>query len=152
VLFDTFNGRIDAKLPMCLTVSVDFNDARGRKQERLTYDIDLKMLIGLELTGEKTIHHAAEALEGLSKTVKSWSDGSRLRVGIRDEDANEQRDRVQTDLTGYRPSISRTRPDEVWMALGRRPHHPPTGWKALQGTRIETGARPPVSINSLGGV
>jgi len=119
MLFDTSHDRLKAGLPLRHDVTVKFKDARGRAQEPLRYVIDLAFLYELEVVEEHNAHHAAEALEKVSDTLKSWSTSGGVRVWLRDEDERSKWERVEEDLTGHRPSLGREPPSDLVMAVGR---------------------------------
>jgi hypothetical protein len=119
MLFDISHDRLKADLPLRYDVTVKFKDARGRSQEPLRYVIDLAVLYDLEVVQERNVHHAAEALEKVSDTLKSWSTSGGMRVWLRDEDERSKRQRVEEDLTGHRPSLGRKPPSDLVMAVGR---------------------------------
>lgn len=73
ILFDLSHKRIGSGLPDRYEVEVNFKDYQDRAQEPLRYVIDLAFLNGLERVDEYGIHHAADALRKIEKTLKSWN-------------------------------------------------------------------------------
>ncbi|MFC9289160.1 hypothetical protein [Streptomyces sp. NPDC057052] len=69
-LFDTAPQRHGAGLPMKYTATVHFEDARGKKQEPLTYVLDLSIRYSLLSATEYGLSDAAEALRNISATLK----------------------------------------------------------------------------------
>lgn len=120
-LFDVSHTRLNNGLPTRYDVVVEFSDARGRQQEPLRYVIDLKPLYGLQRVTQYGIHHAADALRDIEKTLRGWNRGGRLRVWSRDEDARMERNRIEQDLTGHPPVLGRRPPPEVLVRLARNP-------------------------------
>src|ERR1035437_9956886 len=93
-------------VPMQYTVTVVSHDRpapselrRWRKRKTLseTYVIDLGVWFGSHYTTEKGVHHVAEALEEVQKSLKSWTehlDG--LKVYVLDHE------KVEADIQGMR--------------------------------------------------
>jgi hypothetical protein len=85
-LFDLSHERIKTALPMSYHVRVDSQDAMGRDQTPLEYDLDLAFLYDLGGFQKKTIHDAAKSLHEIERTVAKWTAHfNGLRVWVQDE-------------------------------------------------------------------
>jgi hypothetical protein len=110
-LFDFSHDRKDADLPMSYTAIVRFADARGRRQEALTYVLDLNFVYGLTQFTELGIHDAAKALSEMRDLMASWTaHNNGVRVHTVDEDARNFSDQWQMERSGEHPSLARPVP------------------------------------------
>lgn len=118
--FDASHERSKSDLPMRYDVTVALEDARGRRQPDQRYVIDLRYLYGLTEVREYGLHDAAKSMREIEKAVRKWADASgRLRVWVRDEDRRDLNDHIEHELTGHYPSLGRSRPSDLHMAMGR---------------------------------
>ncbi|UXY21543.1 hypothetical protein N8I84_24765 [Streptomyces cynarae] len=69
-LFDIAHERYDAGLPTKYTATIEFEDAHGKRQEPLTYILDLSIRYDLLRMTEYRTHDAAKALREISATLK----------------------------------------------------------------------------------
>jgi len=110
-LFDFTHERKDSGLPMTYTATVEFTDSRGRRQETLSYILDLNVLYGLMKFTEYGVHDAAKALVEMQKTMGKWTAHSNgIRVHTLDEDARNFNDRWQKEKSGRHPSLANFTP------------------------------------------
>jgi hypothetical protein len=92
-LFDLAHERFKSDLPMAYTVTVEFSDARDRRQTPLVYKLDLNVYYGLQSVTEYGLHDAASALREIEKSVKKWTAHfNGLRVYVHDEDELQRKE------------------------------------------------------------
>lgn len=119
-LFDLSHQRLKSDLPMRYDVTVQYSDARGKRQGPLNYVIDLSYLFGLQRLGEYGMHDAAKALREMAKVMKRGVDvHGRWKVWVRDEDKRIEEENVEMAMTGHYPTLGRKGPSDLVMALGR---------------------------------
>jgi hypothetical protein len=118
--FDPSHDRVKTDLPMRHDVTVQLNDARGRRQPDQHYTIDMAYMYGTTEIREYGLHDAAKAITEIQKSVKKWSDiHGRLKVWVRDEDRRLEYERTEYDLTGHPPTLGRAAPSDLVMTFGR---------------------------------
>ena len=119
-LFDMSRERLKSNLPMRYDVTVEYSDARDKRQEALNYVIDLHHLLGLQRLTEYGVHDAAKALREMAKVMKRGTDiHGRWKVWVRDEDQRVKDDQIEMAMTGQYPTMATPPPSEIVMALGR---------------------------------
>ena len=121
-LLDRRNERDSADLPQRYDVTVELDDARGRRQEPQKYVLDLTQLVGLRHVRLLGVHHVADALQTLANEyTRATDEQGRLKVWVRDEDRHNDDARVEHVLTGEWPSLGTVSPPDWVMAVGRNP-------------------------------
>ena len=70
-LFDWSTERHKSELPVVYTATVDCEDSRGKKQDSLTYVLDLSIRYGLMSVQQPGISDAAKALIAVAETLES---------------------------------------------------------------------------------
>ena len=94
VLFDSFDGRVEAKLPMAYEVTLRYKGPTGRKAFQESYPLDLGIYRGSMLP-QKGMPEIAAELENIRKEIKNWTgDGGRgVLVHARDQQRKDRIDR-----------------------------------------------------------
>ena len=78
VLFDQFNDRTEAKLPLTYDVEVRYRGPTGNKPWKDTYRLDLGMYLGSALP-PKGIPELVTEVENIRKEISKWQGSSSLR-------------------------------------------------------------------------
>ncbi|MFF7969120.1 hypothetical protein ACFZC3_27670 [Streptomyces sp. NPDC007903] len=97
--FDAAPDRFAAGLPTKYTATVEFEDAHGKKQEPLTYILDLSIGYSLLRMTEYRTHDAAKALKEISSTLKETRSDLRGEFHRRRSEG-ERRDATATSDSG----------------------------------------------------
>lgn len=111
-IFDSAIERREAgDLPWRFEVTVQFSDYRGKRDDPLQYVLDLEPFRSGTFTEQKSIHHAAKALDEIQKSLKGWTRGSRLQIAVRDADYHDWADTWQEEHgDGSHPSLGNPYP------------------------------------------
>ncbi len=84
-LFDVGGQRMTAEHHTVYTVTVESSDSRDRPLDDEKFVLDWHPYANTQYTSQKTIDDIGKALEGINKTLKSWTEGLRgLSVVARD--------------------------------------------------------------------
>jgi len=82
-VFDTLIGRYGpdgSSLPRHYDVTVRYRGGLDDGLHEETYKLDLGVWFGSASTTEYTVHHVAQQLEAIARTIKGWTEGSGVRV------------------------------------------------------------------------
>lgn len=121
VWFDRAFKRDKTGLPMRYDVTVEYDDARGQRQEPLRYVLDLAHLYGPLYIGVKGVHDIVKALEDVRDYLKASRDGSVLAFSVSDRDLERERRRSEHAITGRWPRRGRKPPPDWMVYLGLHP-------------------------------
>lgn len=102
VLFDEFNGRTEAKLPLTYDVEVRYKGHKGGKWEE-THRLDLGMYLGSALP-PKGIPELVSEMENIRKEIVQWRgfSGRGLLVNVRDQERRDRIDRRRIHVRIFR--------------------------------------------------
>jgi hypothetical protein len=83
----------DDSWPPAYEVRVNFSDHAGRRQEPLTYKVDLRPLKDGAFIEVRTLHDVGEALRDIRTELKQWTEGAGrgVKVWARDGDDRDSR-------------------------------------------------------------
>ncbi len=111
-LFDLSHKRYDSGLPMSYVATVNFSDARGKRQDALTYVLDLNFRYGLMRFTEYGLHDGVKAIREIRDTMKKWTavHPRGLRVYTVDDDARRFDERWQMEHGGHPPTLANPTP------------------------------------------
>jgi hypothetical protein len=96
-LWDSAITRHGTTLPDRHEAVVTFKDSRGEASDPFRFVLDWGTLWDRHLVTQRGVHDVAEALRGINKTVRGWSEGVGAKgvgVYVRDGDARDQRARA----------------------------------------------------------
>lgn len=112
-LFDWAPHRLQAELFDVHTVTITYDDSRGKKMPKGTFDIDWNQYRNVRKVGVKTPHHIGKAVEEISATLKKWTQGNSgpLSVHVRDGDARDKKENEEF-ARGHREFLESQRSDE----------------------------------------
>ena len=113
VLFDQFNARTEAKLPLTYDVDVRYRGPTGSKHWKDTYRLDLGMYLGSALP-PKGIPELVTEVENIRKEIKKWQ-GSNLQGLL-----VHNLDRRQEDKIAWRRTHMRTLRRQGRKAVARQ--------------------------------
>jgi hypothetical protein len=82
VLFDQFNDRTEAKLPLRYDVAVRYRGRSGGKEWKETYRLDLGMYVGSALP-PKGIPELVAEVESMRKEIEKWKGGGLRGLSVR---------------------------------------------------------------------
>lgn len=113
-LFDWAPHRLEAKLFDIHTVTIEYEDAHGKKMPTGTFTIDWNQYRNVRKIGVKTTHHIGKSVEEISTTLKRWTRGSSgpLSVQVRDGDALDLKEQEEF-AEGYKEQLEAQRISEV---------------------------------------
>lgn len=97
-LFDVAGQRMDANNYDLYTLVVSYGDIRGRPLDAESFIIDWRPFQHKQYVGRKTINDIGESVQGIDKTLATWTEGRGLAVVSRNghkKDAAAEQRRVQ---------------------------------------------------------
>ena len=113
-LFDYGPTRMDAEQDDVYELTISSRDSRGKRLEDEKFLIDWHTFMGIEGIEHKTVHDIGRAVEGIQKTLSSWTEGiGGLSVVSRDghkKDAERAERRASRSMTSEE-ALKRLRPN-----------------------------------------
>jgi hypothetical protein len=102
-LFDWGPSRFNADLNEVYTLTVESSDSDGKRLRDETFEIDWNTFKPTKNIGVKTTHDIGKAVEKISRTMKTWSEGNNgpLSVLVRDGLKKDERDHADYVRRGW---------------------------------------------------
>jgi hypothetical protein len=93
-VWDSAIERRNSGLPQRHEATVRFTDSLGARSEKMTYVLDWALIYDRLTLSRRGVHHLAEAVEKIEKTIMRWSPSasSGLTVWTRDGEARAERE------------------------------------------------------------